>query len=165
MSAALVGFGVGAAWVFGAVVACWPLLAGNNYVLSLGIFFFINLLLIGGLNLTMGYGGQISLCQAGFYGLGAYLSGYSGQYGIRYDNTGWTDATGTNQNFTLASGGAPTLEHAMLTGETVTDGPETIPTQASHEISTTTTADGYTTRRWDFRYRNYAWKGRRKNCG
>ena len=36
--------------------------------------FFINLLLIGGLNLVMGYGGQISLCHGGFFGLGAYVS-------------------------------------------------------------------------------------------
>jgi hypothetical protein len=82
--------------------------------------------------------------------LGSYLAGYAGQYGIRYDSTGWTDATGSNANFTLSTGGAPTLEHAMLTGETVMDGPETIPTQASHELSTGTTSDGYTTRRWDF---------------
>jgi len=46
--------------------------------------------------------------------LGAYLSGYSGQYGIRYDSTGWTDATGTNQNFTLATGGAAHLEHLRV---------------------------------------------------
>ena len=55
--------------------AIWPFAVGNNYVLSLGIFFFINLLLLGGLNLAMGYGGQISLCQAGFFGMGAYVSG------------------------------------------------------------------------------------------
>jgi len=63
--------------------AGWPLLAGNNYVLSLGVFFFINMLLIGGLNVVMGYGGQISLCQAGFFGLGAYISGVlSLRYGV-----------------------------------------------------------------------------------
>ncbi len=67
-------------WV---LFAGWPLLAGNNYVLSLGVFFFINMLLIGGLNLVMGYGGQISLCQAGFFGLGAYISGVlSLRYGV-----------------------------------------------------------------------------------
>lgn len=66
-----------------AMFAFWPLLAGNDYVLSLGIYFFINLLLIGGLNLSMGYGGQISLCQAGLYGLGAYISGVlSLRYGL-----------------------------------------------------------------------------------
>jgi branched-chain amino acid transport system permease protein len=63
---------VGLVWL---LFAAWPFIAGNDYVLSLGIFFFINLLLIGGLNLAMGYGGQISLCQAGFFGLGAYVSG------------------------------------------------------------------------------------------
>lgn len=63
---------VAVVWI---LFAAWPLVAGNDYVLSLGIFFFINLLLLGGLNLVMGYGGQISLCQAGFFGLGAYLSG------------------------------------------------------------------------------------------
>jgi branched-chain amino acid transport system permease protein len=57
------------------VFAAWPFVTGNDYVLSLGIFFFINLLLLGGLNLVMGYGGQIALCQAGFFGMGAYLSG------------------------------------------------------------------------------------------
>jgi len=80
--------------------------------------------------------------------LGACLSGYSGQYGIRYDSTGWTDATGTNQNFTLATGGAPHLEHIMLTGETVIDGPELIWQQDIQGLSNGTTSDGYTTRRW-----------------
>src|SRR3982751_5793975 len=63
---------VGLVWL---LFALWPLIAGNDYVLSLGIYFFIHLLLIAGLNLVMGYGGQISLCQAGFFGLGAYVSG------------------------------------------------------------------------------------------
>lgn len=58
-----------------AVFAAWPFVVANDYVLSLGIFFFINLLLLGGLNVAMGYAGQISLCQAGFFGLGAYVSG------------------------------------------------------------------------------------------
>ena len=49
--------------------------------------------------------------------LGDYLAGYAGQYGIRYDETGWTDATGSHTNFTMASAGAPILEHVMLTGQ------------------------------------------------
>ncbi|MEP6941766.1 MAG: branched-chain amino acid ABC transporter permease [Betaproteobacteria bacterium] len=74
---------VRAAVIVWLLFASWPLLAGNNYVLSLGVFFFINMLLIGGLNLVMGYGGQISLCQAGFFGLGAYISGVlSLRYGV-----------------------------------------------------------------------------------
>lgn len=80
--------------------------------------------------------------------LGAYLSGYAGQYGIRYDSTGWTDSTGAAQNFTMASGGAPHLEHIMLTGETVIDGPELIWAEDIQGLSNGTTADGYTTRRW-----------------
>lgn len=71
---------VGLVWL---LFAAWPFIAGNDYVLSLGIFFFINLLLIGGLNLVMGYGGQISLCQGGFFGVGAYVSGVLAlKYGV-----------------------------------------------------------------------------------
>jgi hypothetical protein len=81
--------------------------------------------------------------------LGAYLSGYSGQYGIRYDDTGWTDANGDHANFTMATGGAPQLEHIMLTGQTVIDGPELIWQQCFHEISAGPTSNGYTMRRWE----------------
>jgi hypothetical protein len=81
--------------------------------------------------------------------LGAYLSGYSGQYGIRYDETGWTDATGTNQSFIVATGGAAHLEHLMLTGQTVIDGPELIWRECFRELSPGATSNGYTMRRWD----------------
>ena len=81
--------------------------------------------------------------------LGAYLSGYSGNCGIRYDSTGWTDSTVTNDsNFTMATAGAPHLEHAMLTGETVIDGPELIWTQCFHGGGTVTQSDGYKVRTW-----------------
>lgn len=52
-----------------------PLLAPNNYFVSLANFFLINFILIASLNLLMGYAGQISLSHAAFYGLGAYVSG------------------------------------------------------------------------------------------
>jgi hypothetical protein len=81
--------------------------------------------------------------------LGAYLSGYSGQYGIRYDSTGWTDDSGSNQNFTLSTGGAAHLEHIMLTGQTVIDAPELIWQQCFRELSPGATSNGYTMRRWD----------------
>ncbi len=80
--------------------------------------------------------------------LGAYLSGYAGQYGIRYDDTGWTDTTGVHAGFTMATAGAPQLEHMMLTGQTVVDGPELIWTQCFRELGATGTTDGYTMRRW-----------------
>ncbi len=80
--------------------------------------------------------------------LGVYLSGYSGHYGIRYDDTGWTDASGEHANFSLATGGAPHLEHIMLTGETVIDAPELIWLQCFKELNPASTTDGYTQRRW-----------------
>ena len=83
--------------------------------------------------------------------LGAYLSGYSGQYGIRYDDTGWTNkvvGTGRDTLFTMATALAPHLEHAMLTGQTVIDGPELIWTQCFRESGNTQTPDGYSRRNW-----------------
>ena len=41
-------------------------------------------------------------------------------------------------------------EHVALTGETVIDGPETIPLECSREIASTKTADGYTHRNWSW---------------
>ena len=82
--------------------------------------------------------------------LGACLSGYSGQYGIRYDDTGWSDKDGIdNENFTMATYGAPFLEHVMLTGQTVIDGPELIWTQCFQEIDEGATTDDYTMRQWE----------------
>ncbi|WP_340110732.1 glycoside hydrolase family 98 domain-containing protein [Maribellus mangrovi] len=81
--------------------------------------------------------------------LGTYLSGFCGQYGIRYDDTGWTDQNGEHENFTLATGGAAHLEHIMLTGQTVIDAPELIWTQCFRELNPAGTTDGYTERRWD----------------
>lgn len=53
----------------------WPAIAPNNYILSLGSFFAIYLILIASLNLLMGFAGQISLAHGAFFGLGAYTSG------------------------------------------------------------------------------------------
>jgi branched-chain amino acid transport system permease protein len=52
-----------------------PLLGLNDYVVSLGTSFLINLILIASLNVLIGYCGQISLGHAGFCGLGAYSAG------------------------------------------------------------------------------------------
>jgi len=52
-----------------------PLVASNDYLVSLANAALINLILIASLNLLMGFGGQISLGHAGFFGLGAYASG------------------------------------------------------------------------------------------
>jgi branched-chain amino acid transport system permease protein len=65
------------------LLLAFPLLAPNAYVVGLGVLFCLNAVLIGSLNLLMGYGGQISLSHGAFYGLGAYASGaLSARYGV-----------------------------------------------------------------------------------
>lgn len=98
---------------------------------------------------TYGYFDIESTC------LGTYLSGLSGQYGIRYDDTGWTGADGKRgsdpeHKFPPAAASAPLLEHAMLTGQTVMDGPELTWAESILGLSDEKTADGYQTRRWKF---------------
>ena len=71
--------------------------------------------------------------------LGAWLGGYAGQYGIRFDACGWSTDDGNpateddqeREPFVKASGAMPIMEHVMLTGQTVIDGPETIPVEVS----------------------------------
>lgn len=63
---------LGAVWI---LLAGFPLVATNDFVVSLGIMFCINLILIASLNTIMGFCGQISLSHGAFYGLGAYTSG------------------------------------------------------------------------------------------
>ncbi len=91
--------------------------------------------------------------------LGAYLGGYAGQCGIRFDNCGWASTDVFPRSLSLM----PTFEHAMLTGQTVIDGPELIPRECIHEISTTT-VDGYTSRNWGLfpQYENVTFDGFRK---
>lgn len=51
-----------------------PFLSGGTYTMTVGIFSGINALVAIGLCVLMGYAGQISIGQAGFYGIGAYVS-------------------------------------------------------------------------------------------
>jgi len=60
---------------FFAVVALVPVFVRNPYYLNVLVYIGIYVILATGLNLLMGYAGQISLGHAGFYGLGAYASG------------------------------------------------------------------------------------------
>jgi branched-chain amino acid transport system permease protein len=63
-------------WVlFGATVLMLAAWLDNEYYYTLLNFIGIYTLLVVGLNLLMGYGGQISLGHAAFFGLGAYTSG------------------------------------------------------------------------------------------
>lgn len=77
--------------------------------------------------------------------LGAYLGGYAGQYGIRFDDCGWA----SDDVFPRSLGAIPILEHGLLTGQTVIDGPELIWKECIRETSKTT-QDGYTRRNWSF---------------
>lgn len=66
-----------------AVVAVLPLYTDSSYIMSIGIFSGINALIAIGLCVLMGYAGQVSLGQAGFYGIGAYASAILAQeYGL-----------------------------------------------------------------------------------
>ncbi len=69
--------------VFIILIILFPIFVTENYTLSIGIFAGINTLLAMGLSLLMGYAGQASLGQAGFYGIGAYISAILAQkFGI-----------------------------------------------------------------------------------
>lgn len=58
-----------------ALLLAWPALSPNAYLTALGTAFLINVGLVASLNLVAGYCGQVSLCHATFFGLGAYASG------------------------------------------------------------------------------------------
>ncbi len=57
-----------------AALAVFPFLGLRLYFLQLGNMLGITLILLLGLNLIFGYTGQISIAQAGFYGIGAYTA-------------------------------------------------------------------------------------------
>ncbi|WP_028588376.1 branched-chain amino acid ABC transporter permease [Desulfocurvus vexinensis] len=59
---------------FAAGVAAMPLLLTNDYYLSTLILAFLNAMVVIGLNLLLGYAGQISLGHGAFYGLAAYTT-------------------------------------------------------------------------------------------
>jgi branched-chain amino acid transport system permease protein len=60
--------------LFFAALAAAPLLLSNAYFLSVMTMCAINALVVLGLNLLLGYAGQISLGHAAFFGIGAYTS-------------------------------------------------------------------------------------------
>jgi branched-chain amino acid transport system permease protein len=61
--------------LFALVVFALPFFLQNNYHLMILNISALNILVVIGLNLLMGFAGQISLGHAAFFGLGAYLSG------------------------------------------------------------------------------------------
>jgi branched-chain amino acid transport system permease protein len=70
-------------FLFAAVVLALAFLVSSEYYFTLLNFIGIHTLLVVGLNLLMGYAGQISLGHAAFFGLGAYASGIlTATYGV-----------------------------------------------------------------------------------
>ena len=85
---------------------------------------------------------------------GAYAAGYCGNFGVRYDESGWTDSTWTGTGETTKdeyrqSTGLPIhLERMVLNGATVIDGPELIWVDDFRENAPAEGTDGYTERSW-----------------
>lgn len=52
-----------------------PLVAPNDYILGIVILAFVWAIATYGLNVLLGYTGQLSLAHAGFFGIGAYTVG------------------------------------------------------------------------------------------
>ncbi len=77
---------------------------------------------------------------------GVWLSGYCGNYGIRYDETGWT--SGTTDDYTMSTGLPIYFERMVLNGATVIDGPELAFQDCILEGGTVETEDGLTSRTW-----------------
>lgn len=77
---------------------------------------------------------------------GTWLAGYCGNFGIRYDETGWTQ--GTSSDYTMSTGLPIYFERMILNGATVIDGPELAFEDCILEGNTVETEDGYTSRSW-----------------
>lgn len=90
--------------------------------------------------------------------LGAYLSGYCGNFGVRYDETGWTDSnySGTGQaskdQYRQTTGLPIHLERMAFNGATIIDGPELVWADDFGETwGGKKDSEGYTCRDWFIR--------------
>lgn len=80
---------------------------------------------------------------------GTYLSGYCGNFGIRYDDTGWTDETGKGTSgYLLSTGLTVHFERMILNGATVIDGPELTWVDDFYEEPAEVDKKGYSSRKW-----------------
>lgn len=86
--------------------------------------------------------------------LGVFLSDYCDNWGMRFDQCGYTEHVYNNmpseQKMPPAIGGMTILEHMMMTGQTVQDGPELIWNQCVRALSDVKTDDGYSSRAFEF---------------
>ena len=87
---------------------------------------------------------------------GAYLSGYCGNFGMRYDDSGWSDSTwdGTGdkppkEQYRVATALPLHIERMAMNGMTVIDGPELVWADDFKELWPSTDSEGYKVRGWD----------------
>ena len=74
---------IGGVLLLAAFVAVLPLLGPNRFYLDMAMKSWLNAAVCIGLNLLVGYAGQISLGHAGFFALGAYASAIlTARYGV-----------------------------------------------------------------------------------
>jgi hypothetical protein len=86
--------------------------------------------------------------------LGAYVSGNCGNFGVRYDETGWTDRSeddkplDSKKQYRVSTGLPIILERMAFNGATVIDGPELVWVDDFNEVSGEKDSDGYSVRAW-----------------
>lgn len=88
---------------------------------------------------------------------GSYISGYSGYYGVRYDDSGWSDSTWdgvdgntvTKDQYRVATGLPIHFERLAFNGLTVIDGPELVWNDDFKETGAKTDSEGYKVRNWE----------------
>lgn len=87
--------------------------------------------------------------------LGAYLSGYCGNFGVRYDETGWTDRSSddkplsTKDQYRQITGLPIHAERMIMNGATIIDGPELVWADDFGESwGGIKDSEGYTCRNW-----------------
>ena len=66
-----------------AILAVLPFVLPNSFYMDLVIRMAINAVIVLGLNLLIGFAGQISLGHAGFLGIGAYTAGLLAKHGVQ----------------------------------------------------------------------------------
>lgn len=85
--------------------------------------------------------------------LGVFLSDYCDNWGMRFDQCGYTEHVYSNmpgeQKMPPAIAGMTILEHMMMTGQTVQDGPELITNQCIRALNDLKLEDGYNTRQFE----------------
>lgn len=86
--------------------------------------------------------------------LGVFLSDHCDNWGMRFDQCGYADHVYNDmpgdQKMPPAIGGMTIMEHMMMTGQTVQDGPELIWNQCVRATGDVKLDDGYNSRKFDF---------------